>query len=247
MEGSTTTFGDLGNLSFTKACVLGDGCLGYPKNKNTCYISFTHSEKQRFFLEWKMKKVNQELNTHGSVNSREVFDKRTGKTYQSCQAMVTSKKLISVREELYPSGKKQISKKYLEDLGLEALAVFWMDDGCVVRSTNVGLLATYCDQDQATVIANWIHDLTETNPKLYIDRGLYRLRITRSEMPKFIYAIKPFMLSGFSHKVTLHFKNKTKSFVLYAASLNLPFLKEEEDDKKARAQDKQLTLLDDIV
>lgn len=184
-----------------------------------------------------MKKVNQELGTHGFVNSREVFDKRTGKIYQSCQAMVTSKKLIPVREELYPSGKKQISKKYLEDLGLDALAVFWMDDGCVVRSTNVGLLATYCDHSQAAVIANWIHDLTETNPKLYLDRGLYRLRITRSEMPKFIHAIKPFMLSGFSHKVTLHFKNKTKSSVLYAASLNLPFL--EEDDKKARAQDEQ--------
>jgi hypothetical protein len=38
-------------------------------------------------------------------------------------------------------------------------------------------------------------------------------------------------------KVTLHFKNKTKSSILYAASLNLPFL--EEDDKKARAQDEQ--------
>lgn len=184
-----------------------------------------------------MKKINNELGTCGSVSSREVFDKRIGKCYQSCQAMVTSKKLLSLKEELYPSGQKQISKNYLEDLGLEALAVFWMDDGCVVSSTNVGLLATYCDSEQASVIASWIHDLTETNPKLYLDRGLYRLRITRSEMPKFIYAIKPFMLSGFSHKVTLHFKNKTKSSVLYAASLNLPFL--EEDDKKARAQDKQ--------
>lgn len=184
-----------------------------------------------------MKRINQELGTRGTVNSREVFDKRTGKYYQSCQAMVTSRKLIFLKEELYPSGKKQISKKYLEDLGLEALAVFWMDDGCVVRSNNVGLLATYCDFDQSRVIASWIHELTETNPKPYLDRGLYRLRITRSEMPKFVYAVKPYMLSGFSHKVTLHFKNRTKSSVLYAASLNLPFL--EEDDKKARAQDEQ--------
>jgi hypothetical protein len=47
---------------------------------------------------------------------------------------------------------------------------------------------------------------------------------------------KPYMLFGFSYKVSLQFKNKTKSSVLYAASLNLPFA--EEDDKKARAQDK---------
>ena len=236
MEGPTTTFGHLENLSFTKACTLGDGCLGRPKNKQTCYISFTHSEKQKFFLEWKLEKINKELGTNGSVNSREGFDKRTGKYYQSCQAMVTSKKLLSFREELYPSGKKQISKKYLDGLGLEALAVFWMDDGCVVSSNNVGLLATYCDIEQATTIAQWIHDLTEVNPKLYLDRGLYRLRITRSEMPKFIHTIKPHMLSGFSYKVSLQFKNKTKSSVLYAASLNLPFV--EEDNKKARAQDK---------
>lgn len=235
----------MGNLSFTKACTLGDGCLGQPKNKNTCYISFTHSEEQKFFLEWKINKINKELGTHGSVNSREVFDKRTGKYYHSCQSMVTSQKLLPLKEELYPSGKKQISKKYLDDLGLEALAVFWMDDGCVVSASNVGLLATYCDRDQAATIASWIHDLTETNPKLYLDRGLYRLRITRSEMPKFIYTIKPFMLSGFSRKVSLRFKNKTKSSILYAASLNLPFL--EEDDKKARAQDRQSNLLDDIV
>lgn len=184
-----------------------------------------------------MKRINQELGTNGSVNSREIFDKRTGKYYQSCQAMVTSKKLLSLKKELYPFGKKQISKCYLETLGLEALAVFWMDDGCVVRSSNVGLLATYCDFEQATTIADWIHDLTAVNPKLYLDRGLYRLRITRSEMPMFVYAIKPFMLSGFSYKVSLQFKNKTKSSVLYAASLNLPFW--EKDNKKARAQNKQ--------
>lgn len=181
-----------------------------------------------------MKRINACLGTCGNVSERTVFDRRTNKVYHSCQSMVTSNKLVEFWKELYASGKKVITEKYLSDLNLEALGVFWMDDGCVVKASNVGLLATYCDEQQAKVIGSWIHDLTKTNPKPYIDRGSYRLRITRSEMPSFIYAIKPYILPEMSRKVTLHFKNRTKSSILYAASLNLSYW--QEDDKKARAQ-----------
>lgn len=228
------------NLSFSKACTLGDGCLGYPKGKNTCYLSFTHSEKQKQFLEWKITKINQELGTKGKVNSRKIYDKRTLKTYYSCQSMVTSKLLVPLREQFYPQGKKLFSKNYLYDLGLEALAIFWMDDGCVVSSNNVGLLATYCTEKEAKTIASWIHDLTKVNPRLYLDRGLYRLRILSGEMPGFVTLIKPHMHSTLQNKVTLRYKNRTKNSEIYAASLNIAFA--DEDDKRARAQDKQYVI-----
>jgi len=225
------------NLSFSKACTLGDGCLGYPKGKNTCYLSFTHSEKQKSFLEWKMSRVNQELGTNGKVTSRKVYDRRTLKTYDSCQSMVTSKLLVPLREELYPHGKKYFSQEYLNGLDLEALAVFWMDDGCVVKANNVGLLATYCSEKEARHIASWIHDLTNLTPRLYLDRKHYRLRILSGDMPKFVTLLRPHMHSTLQHKVTLRYKNRTKNSEIYAASLNIAFA--DEDDKRARAQDKQ--------
>lgn len=224
------------NLSFSKACTLGDGCLGYPKGKNTCYLSFTHSEKQKQFLEWKIAKVNQELGTKGTVNSRKVYDKRTLKTYYSCQAMVTSKLLVPFREQFYPKGKKLFTEDYLYNLGLEALAVFWMDDGCVVSTNNVGLLATYCSEQEAKTIASWIHDIADVNPKLYLDRNFYRLRILSGEMPSFVTLLRPYVHSTLQNKVTLRYKNRTKNSEMYAASLNIAFA--DEDDKRARAQDK---------
>lgn len=183
-----------------------------------------------------MSKVNQELKTNGKVYSRKVYDKRTLKTYDSCQSMVTSKLLVPLREQFYPYGKKKFSQDYLDGLGLEALAVFWMDDGCVVSSNNVGLLATYTSEEESKYIASWIHDLTGVSPKLYLDRKHYRLRILSGEMPTFVTLLRPYTHSTLQNKVTLHYKNRTKNSELYAASLNIAFA--DEDDKKARAQDK---------
>lgn len=237
-------------LRFTLAAAIGDGCIGIPPTRPNCfYLSFTHSAEQRDYLAYKLRRVNAELGTNGKPSQpREVLDPRTGKHYVSCQAMVTNSRLRELYHLLYPSGKKTYTSIALERIGMEGLAVFWMDDGCVVKSKfakNRGLLATYCSEPESGLVCDWINGLTGVHPAPYEDRGLYRVRINASEMPRFLTAIRPYVHSSMKHKVTLAFTHyNTKSKREYESSLTIPFV--DEDDKAARARN-NCNAVDEIV
>jgi hypothetical protein len=57
----------------------------------------------------------------------------------------------------------------------------------------------------------------------------------------FVTLLRPYIHSTLQNKVTLRYKNKTKNSELYAASLSIAFA--DEDDKRARAQNKQLSIV----
>lgn len=226
---------------FTLATAIGDGCIGIPKQRpNSRYLSFTHSARQREYLQYKLQRVNEELGTTGVVSeAREIFDSRTGKSYQSCQAMVVSPVLRDHYALLYPRGKKEYTERLLGILGLEALAVFWMDDGCVVRSRyarNRGLLASYCSKQEASLLCEWINGLVDVGAVPYKDRRYYRVRVNASRMPRLATALRPFVHSSMAYKVSLEFSHyNTCSRREYEASLTIPFV--DKGDKAARARD----------
>lgn len=240
-EGSTTTVVTSFPL-FTLASVAGDGCLGIPKDRpNSVYLSFTHSAVQRDYLIYKLDRINEELGTKGAVSKpRAVYDSRTKKYYMSCQAMVVNPALKELHSLFYIDGEKRFTPKVLRLLGLEALAVFWMDDGNVGTTTsaiNKGILNLYRPLDEARFVSDWIHDLTGVEAKPYRDGDSYRVRISRGLMPKFLAKIRPYVHSSMRKKVTLHFSHyNTKSKREYEASLTIPFV--DEGDKAARARSK---------
>jgi hypothetical protein len=234
---------------FTVAAVLGDGSLGIPADRpNSRYLSFTHSAAQRDYLVYKVSRINAELGTSARVSPpRPVRDKRTGKVYQSCQCMLVSPYLRELYKLLYPNGKKLISRELLSELGLEALAVYWMDDGCVVQSRyshNRGLLATYGDEQHALAHCDWINSLTGVNSVPYRDRKHYRVRINSSEMPRFVRSIRPYVHSSMHKKVALTYSSyNTHSKREYEASLTIPFV--DKGDKATRARNSHTA--DEIV
>ena len=238
-EGSTTTVVTSLPL-FTLASVAGDGCLGIPKDRpNSVYLSFTHSAAQRDYLVYKMDRINEELGTRGSVSApRAVYDKRTQTYSASCQCMVVNPVLKELYSLFYIQGEKRFTSAVLDLLGLEALAVFWMDDGCVGKTTsavNKGILNLYRPLDEALLVCEWIQSLTGVDAKPYRDAGRYRIRISRGSMPRFLAAIRPYVHSSMRYKVTLLFSHyNTKSKREYEASLTIPLV--DEGDKAARAR-----------
>lgn len=225
---------------FTLATALGDGSLGVPSRRpNSRYLSFTHSAAQRDYLVYKVSRINAELGTSASVSPpRAVRDKRTGQSYLSCQSMLVSPHLRELHELLYPQGKKVISREVLKGLGLEALAIYWMDDGCVVHSMyarNRGLLATYCDKEHAEAHCDWINALTGVESVPYQDRAHFRVRINASDMPRLVRCIRPYVHSSMHKKVALVYSGyNTRSKREYETSLTIPFV--DEGDKATRAR-----------
>ena len=251
-EGSTTTAVTSFPL-FTLGAVAGDGCLGVPSGRpNSVYLSFTHSARQREYLVYKLNRINEELGTKGNVSQpRPVYDSRTNKYNMSCQAMVVNPALKELYSLFYINGEKKFTPAVLNLLGLEALAVFWMDDGCVGTTTsaiNKGILNLYRPLDEAHLVCDWIQDLTGVEAKPYRDGGWYRVRISRGLMPRFLAKIRPFVHTSMRKKVTLCFSHyNTKSKREYEASLTIPLV--DEGDKAARARSIQTgkAVGDDIV
>jgi hypothetical protein len=227
---------------FTLGAVAGDGCLGIPLGRpNSVYLSFTHSALQREYLVYKMNRINEELGTKGTVSQpRAVYDLRTNKYNMSCQSMVVNPALKELYSLFYIDGEKKFTPKVLSFLGLEALAVFWMDDGNVGKTTsavNKGILNLYRPLDEAHLVCDWIQDLTGVEAKPYRDGESYRVRISRGLMPRFLSKIRPFVHTSMRKKVTLCFSHyNTKSKREYEASLTIPLV--DEGNKAARARSK---------
>lgn len=241
MEGATTnavTF----PFAFTLAAAMGDGCLGIPSSRpNSVYCSFTHCKAQQAYLEYKIKRINAELGTSGNVRPiKEIVDKRTGKSYESCQAMIVSPVLKDLRRLLYPEGSKLISLAALDLIGLEGLAVLWMDDGCVVtgeHSRNRGILSKYVSKEESLLLSEWIGDLTSAKALPCADGPRWRVRIEMGQMPRFVLAVRPWIHSTMARKVTLVYQRNTQSRRLYETSLTVPFV--DEGDKATRARSMQ--------
>lgn len=176
-------------------------------------ISFTHGIEQLAYLEWKAKKLNSIFGRSCKVGAGSYIDKRSGKEYRRAQFAITSQLLDPLYEEIYVNGKKTYSSKWLSRLGLEELAVVWMDDGNLEPKKRVGRLNVYEDKSQCQIIANWIQSLCGAIGRYedYENNGTGRLRYPPTEMVKIVNAIRQFMLPEFNHKIALQYQRNHDS------------------------------------
>ena len=114
--------------------ILGDGYIS-PKGR----INVTHCEQQKEYIEYKAKLLHsvtggKDINIY-MINKISTYKK--GNKIISQKEVVNysfkrqSKDFIQFRELLYPSNRKTITKKVLNLLNPLAIALWWMDDGCL--------------------------------------------------------------------------------------------------------------------
>jgi hypothetical protein len=207
---------------YAKACILGDGSLTriQRKNSSTVMISFTHSTKQKPWLEQKANRLNALMGRSCKVGERKSFDSRTGKTYGSCQFSLTSKELLPLYELAYPGKKKTFTEELLEGLTEEHLAVFWADDGNLEPVRRIGRLNLYEPEEQCLLVKRWITSVCGAVGRYedYERQGVGRLRFPASEMIKIAMAIKPYLHPTMLYKIDMQYKNNTKAKALLTAS-----------------------------
>lgn len=120
-----------------------------------------HGPQQRAYCEWKAKRIGWALGGR-NVNVTKVRNGPGGK-YTAYQFTVGHKYFGQVRRWLYPNGKKLFTRRVLDMLTPEAVAIWYMDDGSARRNidsqgytTSVATdIATMCSEAEAVTISDW--------------------------------------------------------------------------------------------
>lgn len=218
-------------------CALGDGCLSREQRWGTVTLHIGRQERQAPYAQWQLDRLNAILGTKAKLNH--FLDK--GK-YPAVRFGVSSKAMLGpVYEALYPGGCKRFTPECLDGLGLEALALFWMDDGSLevrrrqrprsVKIERSGWLPVSKDQGELDAVARWIHSLTGASGSVVIHRsGMLYLRWFSRQFRLLVEAIKDLVHPCMAYKVDL---NRTGTVADWLSESQR--LLQAVDDKAARA------------
>jgi hypothetical protein len=204
---------------FLIGCVLGDGTLNRRhKYKNVCSIKITHCKAQLLYLKWKVQRLQPILKSKAKILKGY---NNFGFEYFSWESGFSS--YVHIYNMIYMNQKKTFSFDLLKHLGPKELAIFWCDDGGIVKSlrkksnpkTNKpypnllqetqGNLAVYESKQETDSVASWIQDLTGEKPsvRLHKKTGLYYLRFNKKQLTALVFCIEKHTPSCMLNKIDL--------------------------------------------
>lgn len=176
--------------------VLGDGHIDCSKNKGiytNSAITFIHCKKQKEYLEWKADLLYKIF----GGNKPKVIE-FTNNGYNGVKMMKSNKYFRILHKYLYKNGRKTIPLKTLNRLTPLALAIWWMDDGCLFakkRNNKIHAwelyLNTYLSDEENQIIINYFQQRWNILWKINHDKGRSRLRCSTKEGRKFLNIIRP--------------------------------------------------------
>lgn len=178
--------------------LLGDAYLR--PSGNSYSLSFTHGEKQKEYLEWKLSEFENFVATK-EFRVRKTNFRGNSPTYSF--STITHPYLLALRGLCYPDGVKRVSRDWLELLSSLSLAVWYMDDGSLNRRYGTIVLCTNCFSfhEQTTMIEYFTNRLG-IEPKIEPRRnGQFILRINASQRYRFLDLISPHIPDCMSYKL----------------------------------------------
>lgn len=214
--------------SFLKGACLGDGHLRRI-GPATALLQIAHSSKQREYLRWKVGRLNRILGCSHSIRDEEI--KVQGSLHSVCRWWShASAELYPVWRDLYPQGRKRITGSFLRDVGLEGLALLYMDDGhlylrrrgqCVrtgepyIRERIVEI-ALYVPHDTCVMIGDWIEGLTGAQliprePNRSKSPGMWNLRASGTQARRFVDSLRAYGCQAMAYKFDLRYDSRTMS------------------------------------
>lgn len=115
--------------------VLGDGHLN--ANSGVC-LEIEHGECQKSYIEYKAKLISELLN----CKEPKLYYRKSKNTYKLSKG---HRYFRIIRNWLYKDNKKRFTRKILNYLAPEAIAIWWMDDGShgVDRNKTTGKIRSH--------------------------------------------------------------------------------------------------------
>lgn len=178
--------------------LLGDGSINIQKNYANARFQMRHSVKQEGWFNWKVS-ILSSLATDNAVhkqvpNGFQINSKNpAGKLHFQTKALPVLTEIFKVVQK---GGKKYIKRSWLNHLNAEALMVWWLDDGSLVKNCKNGIFSTHGFSEKEVKILSqylkrvWgIHTtLSRTKTKEFIV-----LRLNTTNLVKFLRIIMPYV------------------------------------------------------
>lgn len=165
--------------------LLGDGAIVKGKGYAHPRIVIRHSVKQQSYIHWKSRELsalasNRPLATQG----------RGGHDGWGGEKIRFQSRTLSELDEVYclviPHGKKQVRRRWLNQLTPLSLAVWWCDDGSLVSNTRHGVFCTDgFSKKEVEILKRYLHVVWGIDTKLVAVTGRqdqYRLTIYSKRM-----------------------------------------------------------------
>lgn len=180
---------DLRSVPFTQrqkdimyGSILGDAYLR--PGKASYSLSFTHGERQKDYLLWKLHAFDNFVTTKKLYRSTRDF-RGNAPTYSF--STITHPEIEEARRLTYPDGTKRISKEWLDKLSPLSLAVWYMDDGSLNKRYGTIVLCTNMfTLKEHQMMIDFFEERYSIHPKPEKRRNdQYVLRINASESKRF--------------------------------------------------------------
>lgn len=195
------------DLSFLYGVIIGDGSLVKAKD-GTISLRLIHCIAQKEYLMYKASILNRIF-----TSQLEVKDINNN-GYPGCIYTIGRTAVLKPLYELfYVNGKKSISNpEIINNLTPEALALWWMDDGCLsMKKRNgkivarQGFISTYLPLEENLYLIQLLNAKFNLNLKNVKDRKAYRIRLNTTDCKQLIEIIKPYIHPVFNYKIDMQY------------------------------------------
>lgn len=188
--------------------LLGDGTI-----TNHPDFRIMHSEKQKAYIEWKIKLMDEFGIKNGGLK---VYKSTSG--YNKGQNVLavrlsTNATIKALRRTVYIP-KKTITRRLLDWLNPLGLAIWYMDDGCINVNTSEQRssiqhtikIATCVDEPTVEIIIKYFEEVWGIKFRKFKEKELYSIASsTEEDCSKFIKIIKPYIIPEFLYKIRKDF------------------------------------------
>lgn len=196
--------------------LLGDGTI-----TNHPDFRIMHSEKQKAYIEWKIKLLDEyKIKNSGLKVYKSTSGYNKGQNVLAVR-LSTNATIKALRRTVYIP-KKTITRRLLNWLNPLGVAIWYMDDGCINVNTSKQRssiqhtikIATCVDEPTVEIIINYFNEVWGIKFRKFKEKEFYSIASsTEEDCSKFIKIIKPYIIPEFLYKIR---KNFTKEeFIEY--------------------------------
>lgn len=185
---------------------IGDGYIRLQQSGRGC-LQITQCEAQEEYVEHKRDLIHSII---GGRKPKITRSKYTEFTY--FRFTKTHRYFRVIHRWLYPGGKKKLTRKLLDKLNAQAIAIWYMDDGSLkalkqngkIHAFNIRIATCFKEKEEAQMVIDYFYEVWDIKFRHMKDKDYHSIRCGTREARKFIKIVEPYMIPCMKYKITMN-------------------------------------------